>query len=226
MDSSCPQKSFLLDLTLFCKSYFWLHALLFLILHNYHKLVAHLSDWRPENHILDTTNFLWYVSINEPYLCPFHAVGLTFCANITFCHFHIGLYFPLSDFYLPLEVTSLQGNIYLPSRRTLCSHFFFLASRIILAPFFLYGHIVFSIPYCGSFQYNPRDDKKIIDRLMYVYDVSKLDRLHFLKFHIYCTLQLTIHLLTIFDCHVYPALLNVGWIFLCVCDVRWQTAVS
>ena len=69
-------------------------------------------------------NFLRDVSIDGQHLCPFHLLGLTSFANIIFCYFHLDLYFTLAYLCMPLEVMSLQGHIYLPSSRKLCSHLF------------------------------------------------------------------------------------------------------
>ena len=124
MDQPCPQKSFLLSFMLFCASFSWLHVIFILILHSHHKIVAGLSNWCPERHILDATTFIWYVIIDGPYCCPFHAVGLTYFANIPFHHFHLELSPPLAVLCLPPEVLSLQGHIYSPSSIMLCSHFF------------------------------------------------------------------------------------------------------
>ena len=75
MDQSCPQKCFLPDFNIFCTSSFWLYNFFLLILRNYHKSVVCLSAWNPECHTLDAIKFLKDVGIDEPHLCPFHAVG-------------------------------------------------------------------------------------------------------------------------------------------------------
>ena len=78
-------------------SYFWLHALLPLILYNIHKLLVFLSTWIPERFMLDATTFLWDASTDVPQLCQFLVLGLSSCTNFNFRSCHIELIFILAD---------------------------------------------------------------------------------------------------------------------------------
>ena len=100
MYQSCPQKSFLLAVTLSYKSSSWLYVLFPWTLHIHHKLEVCLLTWHRELYSWYTTNFLQDVSTYGPHLCPFFLIVPTSCTIILFCHCHISSH--LADYWVPL----------------------------------------------------------------------------------------------------------------------------
>ena len=179
MYQSCPQKSFLLAVTLSYKSSSWLYVLFPWTLHIHHKLEVCLLTWHRELYRWYTTNFLQDVSTYGPHLCPFFLIVPTSCTIILFCHCHISSH--LADYWVPLVF--LGYSIFSSSKISCFALFPFLASSIMII--FLHGHFVLSIPHHGSLWYKPCYTQKVLDSLRYVNDFGKIQRFYALHLHVY-----------------------------------------